>query len=205
MSNERLDAELRARLAELRASRARIVEAGDEQRRLIERDLHDGAQQRLLALGMDLRLAREQMTSDPAGRSELLDAALLELSEATAELRELARGIHPSILANRGLPAALRRWPTIAGAGGDRHAGASLSDAIESAVLLRGRRSLTNAARYASAHEITVTVLDRPGIVEVEVHDDGVGGADPKVVRACEAYTTGSPRSTVGSSWRARR
>ena len=181
LSNERLDAELRARLAELRASRARIVEAGDEQRRLIERDLHDGAQQRLMALGMDLRLAREQMTSDPDGSVELLDAALHEFSEATAELRELARGIHPSILTNRGLSAALDtlagRSPVPVAIVTPAH---RLPLPIESAVYFVVSEALTNAARYASAHEITVSVRDKPGVVEVEVRDDGVGGADPE-------------------------
>jgi signal transduction histidine kinase len=178
--NERLDAELRARLAELRASRARIVEAGDEQRRLIERDLHDGAQQRLMALGMDLRLAREQMSSDPDGSVELLDAALDELGAATAELRELARGIHPSILTNRGLSAALHtlagRSPVPVAIVAPAH---RLPLPIESAVYFVVSEALTNAARYASAHEITVSVQDMPGVVEVEVCDDGVGGAYP--------------------------
>jgi signal transduction histidine kinase len=181
LRNERLDAELRARVAELRASRARIVEAGDKQRRRIERNLHDGAQQRLMALGIDMRLARDQVASHPAAAVELLDAALHELGEATAELRELARGIHPSVLTNRGLPAALQALagrspvPVVIAAPGHR-----FPSPIESAVYFVVAEALTNATRYASAHEITVSILDRHGVVEVEVHDDGIGGADPE-------------------------
>jgi len=108
LENERLDAELRARIAELRASRARIVQAGDEQRRRIERDLHDGAQQRLMALGINLRLVRDRIEPDPQEAAELVDASLQELNEATGELRELARGIHPAVLTDRGLKAAIK-------------------------------------------------------------------------------------------------
>ena len=107
MENERLDAELRARLEELRASRARIVEAGYRERQRVERDLHDGAQQRLLALALNLKLARSRMDDDPSEAGELLDEATAELEQATAELRELARGIHPGLLTDRGLVPAL--------------------------------------------------------------------------------------------------
>src|SRR4051794_139246 len=181
LRNERLDAELRARVAELRASRARIVEASDEQRRRIERNLHDGAQQRLMALGIDMRLARDQVASNPAEAVELLDAALHELGEATAELRELARGIHPSVLTNRGLDAALQALagrspvPVVIVAPGHR-----FPSPIESAVYFVVAEALTNATRYASAREITVSILDRHGVVEVEVRDDGIGGANPE-------------------------
>src|SRR5436190_443353 len=106
LENERLDAELRAKVAEVRASRARIVQAADEQRRRIERNLHDGAQQRLMALGIDLRLVRDRIERDSQEAVELVDASLQELREATAELRELARGIHPAVLTDRGLEAA---------------------------------------------------------------------------------------------------
>ena len=104
LRSERLDAELQVRVAELQASRARIVQAGDEQRRRIERDLHDGAQQRLMALGINLRLARDRIGHHSGEAIQLLDTSLHELNEATAELRELARGIHPAVLTNRGAP-----------------------------------------------------------------------------------------------------
>jgi signal transduction histidine kinase len=182
LENERLDAELRATVAELRASRARIVQAGDEQRRRIERDLHDGAQQRLMALGINLRLLRDQIKRDPQDAIELLDASLQELSEATAELRELARGIHPAVLNDRGLPAALnalaRRSPVpveVVETPGDR-----LPPSIESAAYFVVAEALTNATRYATARSVTVSVVRRNGQVEIAVTDDGVGGADPE-------------------------
>jgi signal transduction histidine kinase len=182
LRNERLAAELRVRVAELRSSRARIVEAGDEQRRRIERDLHDGAQQRLMALGINLRLARDLVVCDPEAATELLDTSLHELGEATAELRELARGIHPAVLTNRGLDAALRglasRSPVpveVIETPPDR-----LPASIESAVYFVVAEALTNAARYAAAHCVTVSVLNRNGVVEVDVIDDGIGGADPE-------------------------
>ena len=182
LENERLDAELRATVAELRASRARIVQAGDEQRRRIERDLHDGAQQRLMALGINLRLLRNQLQHDPHDAVELLDASLQELSEATGELRELARGIHPAVLTDRGLTAALnalaRRCPVpveVVETPCDR-----LPRSIESAVYFVVAEALTNAARYATPRSVTVSVVRRDGQVEIDVTDDGIGGADPE-------------------------
>jgi signal transduction histidine kinase len=182
LENERLDAELRATVAELRASRARIVQAADEQRRRIERDLHDGAQQRLMALGINLRLLRDRIERDPQDAVELLDASLEELSEATGELRELARGIHPAVLTDRGLAAALnalaRRSPVpveVVETPRDR-----LPPPIESAAYFVVAEALTNAARYAAALSVSVRVVRRNGQVEINVTDDGVGGADPE-------------------------
>jgi signal transduction histidine kinase len=180
LRNERLDAELRAKVAELRASRSRIVQAGFEQRRRLERDLHDGAQQRLMALGIDLRMVRERIEHDPQGAAELLDESLHELNEATAELRELARGIHPAVLTNRGLHAALKglasRSPVpveLLQTPADR-----LPPSVESAVYFVVAEALTNAARYSRAQTVTVGVVRDNGHVDVEVRDDGVGGAD---------------------------
>jgi len=182
LENERLDAELRAKVAESRASRARIVQAGDEQRRRIERDLHDGAQQRLMALGINLRLVRDRIERDPQAATELVDTSLQELSEATGELRELARGIHPAVLTDRGLQAAIKglagRSPVpveLLETPDDR-----LPSPVESAVYFVVAEALTNVARYAKAHTATVSVTRRNGEVEVEVSDDGVGGADPE-------------------------
>ena len=107
LENERLDAELRARLKDLEASRARIVEAGYVERQRVERDLHDGAQQRLVGLALNLRLAKSMQESDPEEAAAILDEASEELAQATDELRELARGIHPAVLTSRGLPAAI--------------------------------------------------------------------------------------------------
>jgi signal transduction histidine kinase len=181
LENERLDAELRANVTELRASRSRLVQAGYEQRRRLERDLHDGAQQRLMALGINLRLARDRIGRDPEEATELLDASLQELSEAAGELRELARGIHPAVLTDRGLEAALKglagRSPVpveVLETPDDR-----LPSSVESAVYFVVAEALTNVARYADARTARVSVMRSNGQVEVEVSDDGVGGADP--------------------------
>ncbi|HEU5254126.1 MAG TPA: histidine kinase [Solirubrobacterales bacterium] len=179
--NQQLTAELEAKVAELRASRHRIVEAGYAERRRVERDLHDGAQQRLMALTMTLRLARERLDADPAAAAELLDEAMEELGAATAELREFARGIHPVVLSDRGLAAALgglaERSPVpveIAAAPDER-----LPTPVESAAYFVVAESLTNVARYAGAELATVRVERRDGTLEVEVSDNGAGGADP--------------------------
>ncbi len=180
LENERLDAELRARVDELHTSRARIVTAGYAERRRLERDLHDGAQQRLMALGINLRLARDLIASD-AEAAALLDASLEELNEATRELRELARGIHPAALTERGLQTALNglalRSPVpveLVETPAER-----LPTSVESAVYFVVAEALTNAARYAQARQVKVTVGRSNGHVDVRVSDDGVGGADP--------------------------
>jgi signal transduction histidine kinase len=180
LENERLDAELRARVDELHASRARIVAAGYEERRRVERDLHDGAQQRLMALGINLRLARDRVRGD-AEAAALLNASLDELNEATAELRELARGIHPAALTDRGLKSAL------SGLAGRSPVPVELLEtpderlpaSVESAIYFVVAEALTNVARYAHAQKVSVAVLRTNGHVDVRVSDDGVGGADP--------------------------
>ena len=181
LANERLDAELHARVDELRASRARIVTAGYAERRRLERDLHDGAQQRLMALGINLRLARDRLGSDPESAS-LLDASLEELNEATRELRELARGIHPAALTDRGLASALNglaeRSPVQVEVSVEIP-GERLPSSVESAVYFVVAEALTNAARYAQAGNVSVTVARSNGRVDVQVSDDGIGGADP--------------------------
>jgi signal transduction histidine kinase len=181
LENERLEAELRARVEELHSSRARIVAAGFEERRQVERDLHDGAQQRLMALNMNLRLARGKVDADPALAAELLDAAMRELSEASSELRELARGIHPAVLSDRGLAAALSslagRSPVpveILETPAER-----LPTPVESTTYFVIAEALTNVARYSRADRATVRVARQDGVVEIEVSDDGVGGANP--------------------------
>jgi signal transduction histidine kinase len=180
LENERLDAELRARVDELHTSRARIVSAGYAERRRLERDLHDGAQQRLMALGINLRLARDLIAND-AKAAALLEASLEELNEATRELRELARGIHPAVLTERGLQTALNglalRSPVPVELVETPEA--RLPSSVESAVYFVVAEALTNVARYADARTAKVTVVRRNGQVDVQVSDDGVGGADP--------------------------
>ena len=181
LENERLAVELRARVEELRASRARIVEAADEERRRLERDLHDGAQQRLVSLALNLRLAGAKLDTDPVAARGLLDESADELADATTELRELARGLHPAVLSDRGLRPALEalagRAPVpveLEGPAAER-----LPPAIESASYFVVAEALTNVARYAQASRAQVVVSRSNGRLEVEVRDDGVGGADP--------------------------
>jgi signal transduction histidine kinase len=181
LENERMQAELRVQLAELRASRARIVTAGDDERRRLERDLHDGAQQRLLGLGLALQLARAQLGPEANGTVELLAEADAELRAALDELRELARGIHPAVLTEQGLGAALQtlaeRSPvpvTIA-----EIPKARLPAAAEAAAYFLVSEALANVAKYARASRVRVTVVRLDGRVLVDVDDDGIGGADP--------------------------
>jgi signal transduction histidine kinase len=181
LENERLQAALRVQLAELRASRARIVSAGDEERRRLERDLHDGAQQRLLSLGLALQLARSKLGPDADGAADLLAEADSELQAALDELRELARGIHPAVLTEHGLGAALRslaeRSPvpvTIVDAPTRRYPASA-----EAAAYFLVSEALANAAKHARASRVVVRVAGEDERVLVDVSDDGVGGADP--------------------------
>jgi signal transduction histidine kinase len=180
LENERLATELRARVEEVSASRVRIVESGDAARRRLERDLHDGAQQRLVSLALNLRLLGSRIDSDP-DTARQLDAARIELDQAIDELRELARGLHPSVLSDHGLQLALRglaeRAPLpveIEAAPEER-----LPDRVESASYFVVAEALTNIARYAHASRASINVTRTDGQVLVEVSDDGVGGADP--------------------------
>ena len=174
-----LDHELQARIDELRASRARVVEAGDAARRRLERDLHDGAQSRLVALALTLRSARLKAEGDD-DVSELLDRSIAELQTSLKELRDLARGIHPAVLTERGLEPALEslagRAPvpvTLNVPRGDR-----LPEPVESAAYFVASEALANVAKYSRASQATVTLARGAGHVTVEVADDGVGGAD---------------------------
>jgi signal transduction histidine kinase len=165
---------------ELEASRQRIVAAGDDARRKLERNLHDGAQQRLVSISLSLRLAQGQLEKDPAAAREVLEASREELARALEELRELARGIHPAVLTDRGLEAALEslaaRTPLPVEIEG---AHATLPAAVEAAAYYVVSEALANVAKYAQASLVKVTVEQVNGCAHVEVSDDGVGGADP--------------------------
>jgi signal transduction histidine kinase len=165
---------------ELRASRARIVQAGDEERRRLERNLHDGAQQRLVALSLSLRLVRSRMDAGGDNAAELLDECVAELLGATSELRELARGIHPAILTDRGLDAALKAVAARAPVPVEvtSRIGERLPAQVEAAAYFVVAEALTNVARYANARGAEVRVERDASSVIVEVSDDGVGGAD---------------------------
>jgi signal transduction histidine kinase len=178
--NVRLDAELQARLDELRASRVRILQAGDDARRKLERDLHDGAQQRLVGLALDLRLAREKLDDDPRAAAAMLDEASAELARATAELRELARGIHPAVLSDRGLQAAVElladRAPLPVRI--DASLDGRLPEPVEAAAYFVIAEALTNVVRHSGAQRAEIGVRRDDGRLLVEVSDDGGGGAD---------------------------
>jgi len=168
---------------ELRASRARIVEAADAARRRIERDLHDGAQQHLVGVALSLRLARQKLEPDDHATARLLDDAIAELTTAADELRELARGIHPAVLVEGGLEPALRglvaRCPvpaTLSGIPPQR-----LPAPVEVTAYFVAAEALTNVARYAQARRVEVTAELRNDVLALEIRDDGRGGADPGV------------------------
>jgi signal transduction histidine kinase len=173
-------AQLRARVTALEASRDRAVDAAEDERRRIERDLHDGAQQRLVSLAMDLGMAREKLRKDPQAATGLVDAAHEEAKRALAELRDLARGIHPAVLADRGLDAAISalaaRSPVPVGV---EVATERLPGPVESTAYFVVAEALTNAAKHARAGEVTVRIARHGDLLVVEVADDGVGGADP--------------------------
>jgi signal transduction histidine kinase len=178
IDNERLQAEVRSQLREVRASRARIVEAGDRERRRVERNLHDGAQQRLVTLSMALGMIRDRAgTSAPAELACDLDDAIGELRGAIGDLRQLARGIHPAILTNEGLGAALEslatRCPVPVGV---CYQAARCAEAAEVTAYFVVAEGLANVAKHACATSATVTVTQNGGGIRVEVADDGVGG-----------------------------
>jgi signal transduction histidine kinase len=181
LERERLEAELRAKVEELRASRARIVEAGYAAARRLERDLHDGAQQRLVSLALGLRMAEGRVASNPEEAQRLLGSAHAELDAAIAELRDFARGLHPGILADRGLDAALSALASRAPLPVEVEGSAEgrLSPGVESAAYFVVAEALTNVAKYAEAETATVSVARDNGALTVEVRDDGIGGADP--------------------------
>jgi signal transduction histidine kinase len=181
LENERLEAELRSKVEELRASRERMLSIGLEERRRLERDLHDGAQQRLVSMALNMRLARGRLRDDPVGAEAMLDGAGDELDAALEELRELARGIHPAVLSDRGLDTALetlaRRAPVPVEL--QRVPSERLPEAVELAAYYVVAEALTNVAKYAAASYATVDVGRENGRLVVQVADDGVGGADP--------------------------
>ena len=163
-----------------RESRARIAEAGYAERKRVERDLHDGAQQRLVAVALELQLVRRKLETDPETAAQLLETAADELTGATEELRELARGLHPPVLADRGLVPAVealaKRAPLpVAVEAGDVE---RVPEAVEAAAYFVIAEALTNVARHAQAQRAVIRVERRDGLLLVEVEDDGAGGAD---------------------------
>jgi signal transduction histidine kinase len=181
LENARLHAELRARLDELRGSRARIIEAAQTERQRLERDLHDGAQQRLVALSLELGLLEQRFEAEPDAKAAL-DQTRREVTESLRELRELAQGIHPAVVTGHGLAVALKtlaaraQVPVRLTVDLD----ARLPERQEVAAYFVVSESLTNIAKYACASSAAVDVRRVDGRLVVEVVDDGVGGADTR-------------------------
>ncbi len=180
LENEYLQTQTRERTAELRASRERLVAAGDAERRRLERNLHDGAQQRLVGIALQLRLIERRIESDPASAAQLVNTASDELAHSLTELRELARGIHPAVL-NHGLDAALESLasrstiPTSVSV----ILPARLPEPIELAAYFVASEALANVAKYAEANRAGVRVWRTGTGAVIEISDDGAGGADP--------------------------
>jgi signal transduction histidine kinase len=172
---------LTARISTLEESRAGAVDVQEAELRRIERDLHDGAQARLVALGMSLGMAEQKLASEPEVARELLADARAGAGEALRELRDLARGIHPPVLADRGLDAAVRALA--AGSPISVTVSATVPERpeppVESAAYFVVAEALANAGKHAHASRVDVRIVAAHGVLAVEVHDDGVGGADP--------------------------
>jgi signal transduction histidine kinase len=181
VANARLQRQIEAQLEEVRASRTRIIEAGDRERRRVERDLHDGAQQRLVALSLEIRLAQHALggDGDPAVRDSL-ERAADEALAALGELRDLALGIHPLILTESGLGAAVDSLAdrialdVTIDIGPERY-----PPAVEGAAYFLIAEALTNVAKYAKAERASVRAARRGNELQIDVSDDGIGGADP--------------------------
>jgi len=179
IENGRLQAELKARLEELRGSRARVIEAEQKERQRLERNLHDGAQQRLIALSLELSLLEEQLEDDPA-LSARLGFARREIAASLGELREVAHGIHPAVVSGHGLDVALEQLVARAPVPIrlTLRVGERLPEQLEVAAYYLVSESLANLGKYAEASSATVEVIRSDGQLLVEVADDGIGGAD---------------------------
>ena len=171
---------LRERVDDLRVARQRIIEAADEERRRIERDLHDGAQQRMVAVAVTLGVAEQMMATDPAKAQPLVAQAREEAQLAVKELRELARGIHPALLSDRGLGPALEalaaRAPVPVDVVGVPEQ--PLAPQVEACAYFVTAEALTNVAKYAGAMSASVSLAVEHGRVRLIVRDDGAGGAN---------------------------
>ena len=175
--------DLAARVTELEISRERVVDAAEGERRRIERDLHDGAQQRLVALAMELGRAKAKFGDDPEGAKVLLDRAHIEAKAALTELRNLVRGVHPPILTERGLDPALSGLAALCPVPVDVHVDVPVrpKPAVEAVAYFMVAEALTNVAKHSRASHVDVVVESHgfPGTLTVLVSDDGIGGADP--------------------------
>jgi signal transduction histidine kinase len=182
LENGRLHAELRARVEELRGSRARIVDAGQTERKRLERNLHDGAQQRLIALSLELGLWEDELDGDSAS-TERVQQARREIATSLEELRDIARGLHPAVVSGHGLKVALEqlaaRGPVPVSLTVD--VGTRLPERLEVAAFYVVSESLANIGKHAKASSASVDLRRSEGTVVIEVVDDGVGGADTEL------------------------
>jgi signal transduction histidine kinase len=179
LENGRLHAELRAHVEELRGSRGRVIEAGQKERQRLERDLHDGAQQRLIALSLDLRLLEERLGDDPDARAGL-DQARREIALSLEELRAVARGIHPAVVSGHGLGVALETLAARAAVPVRLtvEVDGRMQERLEVAAYYVVCESLANIGKHAQATSASIDVARSNGHIVVEVVDDGIGGAD---------------------------
>jgi signal transduction histidine kinase len=179
LENGRLQAELRANLEELRGSRERVLQASQEERQRLERNLHDGAQQRLIALSLDLSMLESKLGDDPDARAQL-DQARQEIAQSLEELRAVAHGLHPAVVSGHGLAVALESLVARAPVPVRLHIDLEqrVSEGIEVAAYYVISESLANIGKHAQATSATVAVERTNGQLVVEIVDDGVGGAD---------------------------
>lgn len=180
LENARLQVQLRAQLDDMRQSRARLVEAADSERRRLERDLHDGAQQQLVTLLLSLQLAKaEALRRSDSGTAQMLDGSIESLRQALDELRSLARGIHPTILVEAGLIPAIRsladRCPIPVEVTGELD---RIEPRLETALYFVAAEAITNAVKHSKGRHICVDLRHRSGWASVDISDDGIGGAD---------------------------
>jgi signal transduction histidine kinase len=200
LKNVGLTADLHRRLEELRASRQRLVAAQDEERRRLERNLHDGAQQNLVAIKVKLGLAEMMTTKDPDKARDLLASLKTDADEALETLRDLARGIYPPLLADQGLEVALQAQArkatlpvTVEGKGMDRY-----PQEVEAAVYFCVLEALQNVQKYAGANSAVVRLSEREGHLQFEVHDDGRGFDRARVVRGAGVTNMGDRLDALG-------
>lgn len=181
LENQRLQRELRERLAELRSCRARLVGAIERERRRIERDLHDATQGRLVSLAMSLGFLEAMLPDDPGAAKPIAREARQAVAAALEELRELSQGIYPSVLVERGLEAALSelcdRSPLPAAL--ETSIARRLAPEVEVAAYFVASEALANAAKHSHALEVRVRAWQREHLLILEVSDDGIGGASP--------------------------
>jgi signal transduction histidine kinase len=175
--------DLAARVTELEVSRERVIDSAEAERRRIERDLHDGAQQRLVALAMELGRAKARFADDIDSARELVDQAHVQAKEALTELRNLVRGVHPPVLTERGLDAALSGLAAVCPVPVDVHVDVPVRPraTVEAVAYFVVAEALTNIAKHARASHASVVVEGHgyPGTLTVMISDDGIGGADP--------------------------